>query len=94
MAIEKIKFSEAAIFAKDNGYWFAVYKKGSDGDFLLVETCLWSVSIDNDTEIIVKTMGKAIDFNEFITADGKFCLRLHNNFNVPKIIPVFKKEIK
>lgn len=91
MAQKIVKFSEAAIFAKDNGYWFAVYKKGSDGNFLLVETCLWSVDIDNETEIMVNRMGAATDFNEFTTVDKQYCFRLHNNFNVPDIIPVIKR---
>ena len=90
MPQKQIQFSEAKKFAKDNGYIFAVYKlMGVDRQYHKVEDALWDTPINDNTEIMVKTTGAATDFNEFTTADMEYCFRLHNNFNVPDVIPVF-----
>jgi hypothetical protein len=88
MPVKFIKLKDAVRFAKDNSYIFAVYElNGKNYDlkteFLSEDICSY------DSEIVVKTIGCATDFNEFTTTDGKFCFRLHNNMNVPKIIPIF-----
>lgn len=84
-----IKLKEALKFAKHNGYILAVYYK-KDNNYLLKDDAYMS-DIYEDTDIMVKTIGAAIDFNEFTTADGEYCFRLHNNFNVPKIIPIISR---
>ena len=89
MPQKKIQFKEAKEFADDSGYCLAVYQKQDDGNFHKVEDVLWDCPITDETEIMVKTTGACTDFNEFKTVDGEFCFRLHNNFNVPKVIPVF-----
>jgi len=91
MPQKKIQFKEAKEFAEDSGYVFAVYEKQDDGNFHKVEDVLWDCPIVDETEIMVKTTGYATDFKEFETVDGQFCFRLHNNFNVPEIVPVIKR---
>ena len=93
MPKKTIQLKEAIEFARENGYIYAVYKKISDGNFHLSDSCLSNTDLDEDetTPIIVKTTGACTDFNEFTTEDGKFCFRLHNNFNLPEVIPCLKK---
>jgi hypothetical protein len=86
MAQKKVELKEALDFAKNNGYIFAVYEKRDDV-YVLINECYLS-DIEEHTEIIVKTGGFGTDFNRFMTADGMHCFQLHNNFNVPKTIPV------
>ena len=88
MPQKTVKLKEALKFAKKNGYLFAVYKKKDDNYVLFNEAYMSDIA--EDTDIIVKTTGAATDFNEFITEDKQYCFRLHNNFNVPKIIPIFQ----
>lgn len=91
MPTKTINFSDAVKFAKENGYLLAVYKKEED-NYNLVSDSFFLPDDENDlidAEIIVKTTGAATDFNEFTTADKKYYFRLHNNFNIPKIIPIF-----
>lgn len=89
MAEKIVKLKEATRFAVNNGYLFAVYKRGDDGNYYKVEDCVHETPIDPEWDILVKTTGAATDFNEFTTVDMQFCFRLHNNFNVPDVIPVF-----
>ena len=82
-----ILFKDALNFAKENGYIFAVYEK-QDNNYVLKDDAYLSDIYENEN-IIVKIVGSGIDFKEFITEDKNYCFRLHNNFNVPKIIPIF-----
>jgi hypothetical protein len=92
MPQKKILLDEACKFVRNNGYLLAIYKKQDDGNFHILSEA-YTIEIDPMlTEIMVKTTGAATDFNEFETVDGQHCFRLHNNFNVPKIIPVFKRS--
>ena len=84
-----IKLSEAVEFVKNNGYILAVYHL-RDGNYHLLSFVLTN-HLDPNTNIIVDTMGQGLDFNEFTTEDKEYCFRLHNNFNVPDIIPVFAR---
>ncbi len=91
MAQKIVKLKEATQFAVNNGYLFAVYKMGDDGSYHKIENCAnnpFDTPIDPEWEILVKTTGAATDFNEFTTVDKEYCFRLHNNFNVPDVIPV------
>ena len=85
-----IKLKKALDFAKENGYIFAVYKK-EDNNYIIQDEAYLS-DIYESEEIIVKTTGAATDFNEFMTKDKEYCFRLHNNFNVPKIIPILQSQ--
>ena len=90
MSQKIVKLKEAVKFVKNNGYLLAVYKKEGN-NYKLYNDCYIVDVVNEDTDIIVKTTGAAIDFNEFITKDKEFCFRLHNNFNLPNIIPIIKK---
>jgi len=90
MPIKTITLKDAVEFAKNNGYLFAIYKK-EDNNYKICSFC-YTLEIDLDTEIIVKTTGAATDFNEFTTKDKEYCFRLHNNYNLPNIIPIIKKD--
>ena len=83
---KKVKFKEAIDFAKENGYLFAVYE--NDGENFVLKNDAYLSRVHEQEEIVVKIVGSGVSFNEFETADGNHCFRLHNNFNVPKIIPI------
>jgi len=85
-----VKFKEALDFAKENGYIFAVYKK-EDNKYTIQDEAYMSDIYENEN-IIVDIVGEGISFNEFTTEDKEYCFRLHNNFNVPKIIPIFQSQ--
>jgi len=87
-----IQFKEALDFAAENGYIFAVYDKQGD-NFVLKDDAYMS-RVHEQEEIIVRIYGCGLNFNEFTTADGQHCFRLHNNFNVPKIIPIISRAVK
>ena len=85
-----VKLKEAVEFVKENGYLLAVYKKQGDNyvkydEFYIVEL------VDMDRDITVDVVGSGLDFNEFTTTDKEYCFRLHNNCNVPMIIPIIQK---
>ena len=90
MPQKTIKMKEALKFAVENGYMFAVYSKRSDGYYLIEDSFIAESYEDEDFDIIVKTTGAATDFNEFTTKDKQYLFKLHNNFNVPEIIPTLK----
>lgn len=92
MPQKKVTLLEATNFAHENGYLYAVYEKQDDGNFHKIEDAIWDAPVDDLTEVMVKTTGAATDFNNFETVDGEFCFRMHNNFNVPEIIPVIKRS--
>ena len=85
-----VKFKEALTFAKENGYIFAVYKK-EDNKYTIQDEAYMSDIYENEN-IIVDIVGEGISFNEFTTEDKEYCFRLHNNFNVPKIIPILLSQ--
>jgi hypothetical protein len=89
MAMKETKLEEALDFAKENGYIFAVYEKQGE-NYVLFNECYLS-DIEENTPITVRTDSNGTDFNRFETVDGNHCFVLHNNFNVPKIIPIIKK---
>ena len=91
MPQKKTTLLEAANFANENGYLYAVYQKKEDGNFHKIEEAIWESPVDDTTEIMVKTTGACTDFKEFESVDGQFCFRLHNNFNTPEVIPVLTK---
>ncbi len=86
---KKVLFKEAIDFAADNGYLFAVYDRSGD-NFVLKDDAYMS-RVHELEEIIVEVVGSGVSFNDFTTADGNHCFRLHNNFNVPAIIPIIKR---
>ncbi len=86
--LKKIRLKEAIEFAKENSYLFAIYKRGDDKNFHLLSDIFFD-EIDDYTEIMVEVEGSGLCFREFTTVDGQHCFRLHNNLNVPKIIPTF-----
>lgn len=91
MPTKIIILKEAVEFIKSNGYLLAVYKKQGD-NYQLYDECYTVDMVDLDTPIEVNRIGAATDFNEFTTEDKEYCFRLHNNFNIPNIIPIIKKN--
>ena len=88
-----VKLKKACQFAKDNGYLFAIYEKGENGNYILKNDCYILEEMNPyETDIVVNIVGAGIDLMEFTTIDEKYCFKLHNNFNVPKIIPVFTQS--
>lgn len=87
METKIVKLKEALAFAKENGYVFAVYH--GDGTSYLLHNEAYLSDIDEDVEIIVNVIGEDLDFREFTTKDKKYYFKLHNNFQVAKIVPIF-----
>jgi len=99
MTTKIVKLKEATEFAKENGYLLAVYKRKQTKDYYNIVTNNYefiddcypdTVPLDIETDIIVSIVGCGLDFKEFTTADKQYCFILHNNFNVPKIIPIIQ----
>ena len=84
-----VRIQEAIDFVNENGYLLAVYEKEQDGNFHKRTDDIRSLPSFPDRKVVVKTMGAATDFNEFTTVDRQLCFKLHNNFNIPEIIPAF-----
>jgi hypothetical protein len=90
MATKTIKLKEALDFARENGYLLAAYKRIGKGFLLHDDNFYINYNVeDGERDIVVKTTGACTDFNEFTTTCGQFCFRLHNNFNLPNMIPIF-----
>ena len=90
MPQKETTLKEAMHFARENGYLFATYKKRGDNYVLIDEADTAMELAEEYIDIMVKTTGAATDFNEFTSVDKQYCFRLHNNFNVPKIIPIIR----
>ncbi len=86
-----IPLKEAQEFVRNNGYFLAVYKREGD-NYKLFSDCYSVEDVDENTPIIVEITGAAMNFNEFTTEDKEFCFRLHNNINIPGIIPIIKRD--
>ena len=93
MAQKTAQLKEAIKFAKENGYILAVYKRNGN-HYKLYENCYTDdvKGIDENTDITVRIMGSSINFNEFASKDKDFFFLLHNNFNIPNIIPTNRKD--
>ena len=91
METKIIKLKEAIEFAVENGYLYAVYTKNND-NYELFQNCYDYETVDEDSNIVVETTGEnnglQVHFNQFATEDKQFMFILHNNYNIPKTIPV------
>jgi hypothetical protein len=93
---KEIKFIEAKNFISSSGYFFAVYQKGGDGNYHKIEDVFDETPIDDNTPILVDTIEDgSIHYKNFMTKDMTYKFKLHNNFNIPDIIPCLsEKEIE
>jgi hypothetical protein len=82
------ELGEARKFAKENGYILAMYTKNNDGNYDLTNE-EDPEEISDSTVIKYNKVGTDKDFSEVETLDRKFIFILHNNYNIPKIIPRF-----
>ena len=85
-----LKLQKAIDFTNHNGYFLAVYQKKEDNYNLL--TVVYDDTPSKDIDIVVQTIGAGTSFNEFTTVDKQYCFRLHNNFNIPKVIPIISRQ--
>jgi hypothetical protein len=98
MPQKKTTLKEAMHFARENGYLFATYKyKKQDDNYVLIDEADTAMELAEEyIDIMVETSGQGIglqtDFNEFTSVDKQYCFRLHNNFNVPNIIPIIRRD--
>ena len=90
MPTKTVTLETACKFVRENHYLLAIYRKEGH-NYQKISDC-FTLEVDTETPIIVKTTEPptTIDFTEFITEDKKYCFRLHNNYNVPNIIPVIE----
>jgi len=84
-----VKFKSISEFASDNGYLLALYRKNEGGNW-----DLWDECFQNDDDVIfeagdtfIALERSVIDMTETITPDKKWLFVLHNNYNIPKMIP-------
>jgi len=87
-----VHIQEMIDFAKDSGYLIATFKKQSNNYVKIDDIYPTDLLDDRDVDnmIIVSMFGYGLDFKEVTTEDKRYCFRLHNNFNVPKIIPIIQ----
>jgi len=79
-------------FCRENGYLAASYKLAADNKAWLPDNT--EANHDDDTFsdemiIICDKVGTGIDYRDCITTDGKYVFRLHNNYNLPDLLPKF-----
>ena len=89
MTIEKVTFQEVREFVSENGYILAVYRKQEDGNWYLTDEVCDNEVVAPDTILLASNIGGNINFNETVTEDKQILFELHNNFNIPAIIPCF-----
>lgn len=91
MPTKLTSLSEAIAFSRCSGYLFAVYKRKDDNYEKISDA--FTGEIETDTLIEVKRIGSGTDFQSFTTEDKEYYFLLHNNFNIPNVIPIIKKEL-
>ncbi|MFW6008156.1 MAG: hypothetical protein ACOCP8_02720 [archaeon] len=100
---EKLELKQAQDFADNNGYLLAVYQKNEEtNNYKLVdETNEYdyineydTILVSRNTIQVSKISKETLFFREFLTADEKFLVRLHNTFNLPIVIPIIDIEIE
>ena len=92
MEIVETTIGEMREFAVDSGYIIACYKKNESGDWQKDSDSVdFDDDITDDMIIKVKAIRGSIDFKETVTPDKSMLFRLHNNYNLPEIIPCFKR---
>ena len=87
MTVIKIKFGEVKNFVIENGYCLALYKKEIDGNWHLSDKEIDHGSVHPDTIVFAGNIKGNINMNETVTIDKKLLFKLHNNYNIPEIIP-------
>lgn len=89
------EFNKAIKFARNNGYLLAIYKfnKITMNYTLIDETNKNDFISQYDNIIVSIEKDGSIDFNEFTIKDKKYLIRMHNTFNLPKIVPIINKNI-
>ena len=81
-------FEELNEFAKNNGYVLASYTRTNLKDNWLLDQEI--AEFDDETFIcMVEQLGSGVNFKEAVTKDKLTVFRLHNNFNLPNVIPCF-----
>jgi hypothetical protein len=84
-----VNFETISEFASENGYLLALYRKDENGNWELRDECFLNdddVIFDASETFIARQHG-GIDFTETVTPDKKWLFVLHNNYNIPKVIP-------
>jgi len=90
MTISKIDFQEVQEFAVENDYVTAHYDKGKDGNWHLADDVAdFDDVVESDTTVLVKKIKGQLDMKETVTEDKQHLFKLHNNYNIPQVIPCF-----
>lgn len=81
-------------FCLTEGYLFAVYVRQANEDYHLNsgEANYDEDTFPDDMKIVCDVEGCGVSYREVKSEDGLFIFRIHNNYNLPKIIPTIKKE--
>lgn len=78
-------------FCLENNYLFASYKKQDSRDWQKhCEEANYDDSIPDSLQIFCDEEGKSISYRETMSLDGQWVFRLHNNYNLPEIIPCIR----
>ena len=84
----EVTFAELKEFAAENGYVLASYTREWVGENWILDQEI--AQYDDETFVcMVEQFGSGVDFKEAVTKDTLTVFRLHNNFNIPKVIPCF-----
>ena len=92
MTIIEIKFKEVQEFAIENGYIIAIYLKEKDGNWHLSKEMIDYDDISPDIVVLAGNIKGNINMNETVTKDKKYLFKIHNNYNLPKVIPCFPEK--
>lgn len=88
-----ITLKELQMFVTENGYLIAIYCKGQDGNWHY-DKMIEEESIDPDTVLMANYVkgnnhvGGHTNMNETVSKDKQHLFKLHNNYNIPKIIRI------
>lgn len=97
LLIKKSTFKKLVEFCVDSGYIIAHYQRENDGeDWKLVSEIMCNDDLFSPNTVILcsSSDGSSINYNETSTEDKKNVFRLHNNFNLPKVIPCIKNVVQ
>ena len=90
MATTQKTLSDLRAFCLENGYLFSAYRQQGNGNYKLLTTEANDDPLFPDSMIILcEQEGTAISYRETVSEGNKFIFRIHNNYNLPRIIPAF-----
>lgn len=92
----EITFKELREYLEENGYIIALYEKKQDGNWHLTRKTFDAFDVfdivNSDTVLLASNFKGYTNMKETVTIDKKYLFKLHNNYNLPEIIPCFPEN--